>query len=82
MYPKVQLRKRLKREILSLILPRFSGVLNEGVDFLTLDFFNGILRNKCFPLDPVLKENLAFLLLGCDYFMSGVFGVPGLFIPF
>ena len=60
----------------------FSGVLNEGVDFSALDFFNGVLHNKRFPLDPILKENLSFLLLGGDCFMSGVFGVPGLFIPF
>ena len=69
----------------------FSGVLNGGVDFLTLDFFNGVLHNKHFPLDPVLKGNFAFLLLGgdCfmsgvigDCFMSGVFGVAGLVIPF
>ena len=67
-----------------------SGVLNGGVDFLTLDFFNGVLRHKSFPLDSVLKKNLAFLLLGGDCFMSGVigdclmsgvFGVAGLVIP-
>ena len=44
-----------------------------GVDFLTLDVFRGVLGNKRFPLDPVLKENLGFLplagVLG-DCFMS------------
>ena len=34
-----------------------------GVDFLTLDVFRGVLGNKRFPLDPVLKENLGFLPL-------------------
>ena len=44
-----------------------------GVDFLTLDVFRGVLGNKRFPLDSVLKENLGFLpfagVLG-DCFMS------------
>ena len=44
-----------------------------GVDFLTLDVFRGVLGNKRFPLDPVLKENLGFLpvagVLG-DCYMS------------
>lgn len=44
-----------------------------GVDFLTLDVFRGVLGNKRFPLDPVLRENLGFLplagVLG-DCFMS------------
>ena len=43
------------------------------VDFLTLDVFHGVLGNKCFPLDPVLKENLGFLPLAGvleDCFMS------------
>ena len=31
-----------------------------GDDFLTLDVFRGVLGNKRFPLDPVLKENLGF----------------------
>ena len=31
----------------------FSGVLNGGVDFLTLHLFIGVLGNKRFPLDPV-----------------------------
>ena len=62
-----------------------------GVDFLTLDVFRGVLGNKRFPLDPVLKENLGFLPLAGvsgDCFMSGVIGVcfmsgvAGLFIPF
>ena len=34
-----------------------------GVDVLTLDVFRGVLGNKRFPLDPVLKENLGFLPL-------------------
>ena len=46
-----------------------------------MDFLNGVLRNKHFPLDPVLKKNLAFLLLGGDCFMSGFFGVAGLVMP-
>ena len=44
-----------------------------GVDFLTLDVFRGVLGNKRFPLDPVLKENLGFLPLAGvlrDCFMS------------
>ena len=44
-----------------------------GVNFLTLDVFCGVLGNKRFPLDPVLKENLGFLLLAGvleDCFMS------------
>ena len=44
-----------------------------GVDVLTLDVFRGVLGNKRFPLDSVLKENLGFLpfagVLG-DCFMS------------
>ena len=31
-----------------------------GVNFLTLDVFCGVLGNKRFPLDPVLKENFGF----------------------
>ena len=63
--------------------------MNGGVDFLTLDVFNSVLRNKRFLLDPVLKKN--YLLLGGDCFMSGligdclmsgVFGVAGLVMPF
>ena len=34
-----------------------------GVDVLTLDVFRGVLGNKRFPLDSVLKENLGFLPL-------------------
>ena len=44
-----------------------------GVDFLTLDVFRGVLGNKRFPLDPVLKENLGFFPLtgvSVDCFMS------------
>ena len=33
-----------------------------GVAFLTLDVFCGVLGNKHFPLDPVLKENLCFFI--------------------